>query len=134
MSIDHPNLEILSFTVNYEDGTTYEVQVKGVESIEFKIPEDTTYQMTIHFKVKGRTLQDLKYKQEVKAYGMIVRKREVDIGPEFEPSENTYDVTFAKDTTPKGMMLRGDYNCTSTYYANGEELFLSPWKLSVTKK
>ncbi|GEQ67260.1 hypothetical protein JCM33374_g924 [Metschnikowia sp. JCM 33374] len=134
MPVDHPNLEILGFTVNYDDGTTYEVPVKGTESIEIRIPEDTTYQMTIQFKVKQKNLVGLKYKQEVWAYGMVVRCREVDIGDEFLPSDTPYLVTFAKDTTPKGMMLRGDYNCTSTYYAEDGELFQSPWKLSVTKK
>lgn len=134
MSVNHPNLEIVKFTVNYENGTSFDVPVKGVESIVFEIPEDTTYQMTIHFKVKEKTLQNLKYKQEVNAFGMVVRRREVDIGDEFVPSDTPYTVTFDKDTTPKGMMLRGDYSCISTYFAEGEELFKSPWKLTITKQ
>lgn len=134
MSVDHPNLEILSFTVSYEDGTSYEVPVKGTKSIDLKIPEDTTYQMTIHFRVKEITLSNLKYTQEVKALGIVVRRRDVEIGAEFAPRDEPYDVTFEKDTTPKGMMLRGNYNCVSTYYANDEVLFEAPWKLAVTRK
>ncbi|OBA19138.1 E set domain-containing protein [Metschnikowia bicuspidata var. bicuspidata NRRL YB-4993] len=134
MSVSHPNLEILGFTVNYEDGTKNEIPVKGSKSIEFKIPEDTTYQTTIHFLVKEKTLNKLKYKQEVKAFGMVVRSREVFVGEQFAPRDTPYDVTFDKDCTPKGMILRGEYNCVSTYYADGEVLFQSPWKLNVTKK
>lgn len=134
MGVQHPNLEVLKFVVKYDDGTSYEVDVKDNDNIHFKIPEGTTYQMTIHFLVKEKTLTKLSYKQEVRKYSMVVRTRTVDIGDEFVVLETPYTVSFEKDTTPLGMMLRGDYDCVSTYYADGETLFQVPWKLSVTKK
>lgn len=128
------NLEVLKFTVNYEDGTSFDVQVKGNDAIHILIPEATTYHMTIHFAVKGKTLTKLKYKQEVKKFSMTVRTRELSIGDEFAPLDEPYSVSFDKDTTPSGMMLRGDFDCLLTYYANDEQLYQVPWKLTVTKK
>lgn len=134
MGVEHSNLEILKFTVNLEDGTTYDVQVKGNDDVKVEIPENTEYQMTIHFLVKEAELKDLSYKQSIKKFGIVMKTKTVEVGPEFQPREEPYLVTFAKDVTPGGMMTRGDFACTSTYTANGEVLFEAHWTLLITQK
>lgn len=134
MGVNHPDIEVLKFTLNVVGKEPEDVQVKGNDDIHFNIPEGTEYHMTIHFIVKTRVLKDLQYKQEVKKAGFVVRSREVKIGPEFEPREEPYVVDFEKDTTPSGFMYRGSFNCTSTYRANDEVLFSLDWTLTVSKK
>lgn len=134
MSVDNEFIDVLYFTLNVEGKDPEDVQVKGNDNIHFDIPEGTEYFMTIHFVVKKETLKDLKYKQEVKKAGFVVKSREVNIGPEFEPREEPYVVNFEKDTTPLGFMFRGNFDCTLTYFANDSTLFASNWKLTVSKK
>lgn len=130
----HPDLEIIQFTVNIEGREPTVVQVAGADSIDFKIPESSKYSMTVHFKVKNRTLNDLKYKQVVKRHGITFKQRELAIGDSFEPSEEIYTKTFEEDSTPGGFLIRGTYPATSTYFAGSEELFTAEWSLEITKK
>lgn len=129
----HPDIEVLKYTLNVAGRDPVDVQVAGNDDIRFEIPEGTEYNMTIHFLVKNNTLKDLEYKQEIKKVGFVVKTREVKIGPEFTPSDEPYVVDFEKDTTPKGFMYRGTFDCTSTYRANGEVLFSQDWTLTVSK-
>lgn len=133
MGVDHPDLEIIKFTVKLADGTTLDVQVAGNPEVVVEIPEHTEYEMTIVFRVKTRTLTNLKYKQEFKMMGVVAKTKVREIGPEFEPRDEPYSKTFEKDRTPGGMMMRGKFDCTLTYLANGEELFRVPWVLNITK-
>lgn len=133
MPSPHPHFQVIKFVVSYEDGTSQEVQVMDNNDICFVIPEHTVYQMTIHFYIRDQPMKKLRYKQDVRKFSMTVRSREVEIGDEFVPQEEPYAVSFEKDKTPGGMMLRGDYDCESTYWAGDEVLFKIPWKLSVTK-
>lgn len=131
----HPDLQIIKFVVHVEGEEPVEVPVDGADSIEFKIPESSNYYTTVYFKVKNRTLKDLKYKQIVKRHGITFKQHEYEIGPSYEPSEETvYSKDFAKDTTPGGFLVRATYPCTSTYYADGEELYTAEWTLEITKK
>lgn len=134
MAASHPDFQVLKFTVKLDGNEERETQVLDNDNIVVEIPEGTEYVMTIHFHVTGNTLKDLKYKQVVKKGGITVRTREVKIGDEFEKREEVYTVTFDPDTTPSGMFFRGNFNCTSTYHANGDELYEVPWLLTVTKK
>lgn len=134
MGFVHPDIEVLKFTLNVSGREPEDVIVKGNDNIHFEIPEGTEYYMTIHFTVKNTTLKDLKYKQDVKKLTFVVKSRDVEIGPLFEPRDEPYVIDFGKDTTPSGFMFRGNFNCTLTYYANGEVLFAQDWTLTVTSK
>lgn len=128
----HPNLEIIKFVVTLGDGTVNEVQVKDNDDIHFFIPADTDFQNTIHFKVKGTKLTKLMYKQQMKKFGVTVKTKENYIGDEFEPLEEEYVVAFPTDHSPLGMLSKGEFACTSTYYAGDEVLMEAPWKLTIT--
>lgn len=131
----HPDLEILKFVANIEGREPLEVIVKGADKIDIKIPENSKYSMTVFFHVKNRTLKNLKYIQVIKKAGVTVKQRELEIGEEFEPSEEkVYSKTFPEDTTPGGFLFRGLYPATSTYYAGDEELMVVDWQLEITKK
>lgn len=134
MAASHPDLQIVKFTVNVEDGETYDVQVEGVDEVQCSIPESSTYTMTIVFRVLNRTLYDLKYRQDIKKGGFTIKTRNNFVGAEFAPQEEPHVVTFAPDTTPGGFMFRGAFPSVSTYYAGDEELFASDWTLSIVKK
>lgn len=132
MAIDHPNLEILKFVVTLGDGTVNEIPVKGNDDIHFIIPADTDFQTTIHFRVKQSKLTKLEYKQQMKKFGITVHLVNNYVGDEFEPREEEYVVPFETDHSPLGMMLTGKFTCNSTYYADGELLFDSPWRLTIS--
>uniref|UniRef100_A0A0L0NQQ6 Uncharacterized protein n=1 Tax=Candidozyma auris TaxID=498019 RepID=A0A0L0NQQ6_CANAR len=132
MGKHHNDLDIIKFIVDFEDGSQKEVPVASVDEVVVLIPEGTTYQMTIVFKVENRTLKNLKYKQVVKKGGIPLKNKELYIGDEYAPGEHSKQ--FEKDTTPSGFLYRGTFPSTSTYYAGDEELFTSPWTLEVTKK
>ncbi|QWU86152.1 hypothetical protein CA3LBN_000370 [Candidozyma haemuli] len=134
MGKHHDDLDIIKFIVNFEDGSSREVPVADVDEVIVSIPEGTTYQMSIVFKVSNRTLKGLKYKQVVKKGGIPLKTRELYIGDEFAPSEEYHTKQFEKDTTPSGFLYRGKFPSTSTYFAGDEELFTSDWTLEVTKK
>lgn len=134
MGKHHDDLDIIKFIVNFEDGSLREVPVADVDEVIVSIPEGTTYQMSIVFKVSNRTLKGLKYKQVVKKGGIPLKTRELYIGDEFAPSEEYHTKQFEKDTTPSGFLYRGKFPSTSTYFAGDEELFTSDWTLEVTKK
>lgn len=134
MVVQHKDLVINKFIVTYEDGKTEEVQVEGVDLVVVKIPEGTVYQMTIEFFVKNRTLNKLRYKQEFKKGGIVLKTKNLYVGDSFEPTEEPHRVTFEKDTSPSGFLFRGSFPATSTYYADDEELFVSPWTLEISKK
>ncbi|KAK6462314.1 immunoglobulin E-set [Scheffersomyces coipomensis] len=133
-NVAHPDLQIIKFVVNVDGQEPSEVQVEGAEDIIFNIPESSKYYTTIHFKVKNRELKNVKYKQVVRKAGLVIKQRELDLGPEFQPSDEVYTTDFPEDTTPGGFFIRGTYPSTSTYYADDEELFTSDWTLTITKK
>lgn len=131
----HPDLKIIKFVVHVEGKDPVTVDVAGADKIEFKIPESSNYYTTVYFQVKNRTLTDLKYKQVVKRHGITFKQHDYDIGPSYEPSDETvYSKDFEKDTTPGGFLVRATYPCTSTYYAGDEELYTVEWTLEITKK
>lgn len=132
-STTHPDLEILRFTVKVEGKEPVTVSAGDNDEVEFKIPESSSYTFTLHFKVKNRALNNLRYKQVVKRHGLTVKSRELDIG-DFEPSTEEYSKEFPPDTTPGGFLVRGAYNATSTYFAGEEELKVVDWTLEITKK
>lgn len=134
MAGENEYMDVIKFTLNVEGKEPEEVQVKGNDDIHFDIPEGTEYFMEIHFVVKKEVLKDLKYKQEIKKAGFVVKSREVKIGPEFEPREEPYLVKFDKDQTPLGFVFRGNFDCTSTYSANDKILFSNNWTLTVSRK
>lgn len=128
---EHPNLEIIKFVVTLGDGTVDEVQVKNNDDIHVKIPADTDFQNTIHFKVKGTKLTKLMYKQQMKKFGVTVKTKENYMGDEFEPLEDEYVVAFPTDHSPLGMLSKGEFACISTYYADEVVLFEAPWRLTI---
>lgn len=133
----HPDVTIQQFTVNVVGREPEVVVVSPDKPIHFKIPESSKYTMTIRFSVQNNTLKDFKYHQTIKRAGLTVKLREMEVGPEFAPSteENPYyEVTFPEDETPGGFLVRAQYPSTSTYYANGEELWTSEWTLEIVKK
>lgn len=130
----HPDIEVRSILINIEGRDPVEVIVWGNPNVHFEIPEATEYVMTLNFIVTNNTLKELKYKQEVRKAGFVVKTREVYVGDEFAPREEPYSVDFAKDTTPSGFMFRGNFNCTSTYLQGGDVLFAQDWTLTVTRK
>lgn len=131
----HPDLEILKFEVNVEGRDPVTVDVKNADSILFKIPENSKYHLTVFFHVKNRTLKNLRYQQNIKKAGITVKQRDLDIGDEYAPSEETvYSKSFPEDVTPGGFLFRGTYPATSTYYAGDEELMVVEWSLEITKK
>lgn len=132
MAVEHPNLEIIKFVVTLGDGTVNEVPVKGNDDIHFIIPADTDFQTTIHFRVKEKKLVKLEYKQQMKKFGITVHRVDNYVGDEFEPREEEYVVPFKTDHSPLGMMAKGSFTCSSTYYADGELLFDSPWRLTIS--
>lgn len=134
MGQNHPDIEILKIVLQVEGDEPKEIQVLGNPAIHFDIPEGSEYFMTLHFTVANNTLKELKYKQEIKKAGFVVKSREVYVGDEFAPREEPYAVDFAKDTTPTGFMFRGNFNCTSTYTESGEFMFAQDWTLTVSKK
>ncbi|KAK6201469.1 immunoglobulin E-set [Scheffersomyces amazonensis] len=131
----HPDLEVVKFTVEVGDSEeTIDVQVEGVEDVIFNIPESSKFVTTIYFRVKNRELKDVKYKQVIKKAGVPIKTRDLELGPVFQPSDEIYSTAFPEDTTPGGFFFRGTYPATSTYYADGEELFTSDWTLTITSK
>lgn len=134
MGKHHDDLDIIKFIVDFEDGTQKEVPVASVDDVLFSIPEGTTYQMTIVFEVKNRTLKNLKYKQVIRKGGIPLKSKEFFMGEEFAPLDEPYKTTFEKDTTPAGFLYRGSFPSTSTYFAGDEELFTSEWTLEISKK
>lgn len=134
MGEHHPDVEVLKIVLQVDGKEPEEVTVLGNKDIHFEIPEGSEYFMTIHFTVSNNPLKEFKYKQEVKKAGFVVKSRDVYIGDEFLPKEEPYVVEFEKDLTPSGFMFRGNFNCTSTYLANGEFLYAQDWTLTVSKK
>ncbi|ODQ78056.1 hypothetical protein BABINDRAFT_163086 [Babjeviella inositovora NRRL Y-12698] len=136
----HPDFEIVGVYVNVEgkEPIFHDRTIVPLPALHFQIPEKSKYFLTLKFKVKNRTLKDLKYKQVVKAAGITVKSRECAIGPEFAPIEESddtvYTAEFPEDVTPGGFMIRGKYNASSTYYAGDEALLEGPWTLEITKK
>lgn len=130
----HEDLVIEKFIVNYADGKKEEVQVEGQDEVIVKITEGAKYQMTIVFTVKNRTLKKLRYKQEFKKGGIVLKTKNLYVGDEFEPSDTPHQVTFEQDTAPSGFLFRGSFPATSTYYVEDEELFVLPWTLEISKK
>lgn len=129
---EHENLEIIKFVVTLGDGTVNEVPVKGSDDIHFIIPADTDYQTTIHFRVKKSKIVKLVYKQEMKKFGIVVKRADHYVGDEFEPREEEYVVAFKQDHSPQGIISRGTFWCNSKYFADEEELFESPWRLTIS--
>lgn len=128
----HPDVEILQFSISIEGGEPEIVPVLGAEKIEFKIPENSKYVISIHFKAK-KTLKNFRYVQVVKRHGITVKNRELEVG-DYEASDEIYVKQFPEDNTPGGFIVRGVYPATSTYYANDEELMTTEWSLEITKK
>ena len=90
--------------------------------------------MTMHFQVKNKKYEDLRYIQVAKKAGITIRTRELEIGT-YEPSEETvYTKDFPEDETPGSWLARGIYSCNSTYYAGDEELFSNDWNLEIVAK
>ncbi|CAK9436751.1 uncharacterized protein LODBEIA_P12730 [Lodderomyces beijingensis] len=128
----HPDLIPIEFVLHVVGKDPVTIPVRGVDSINIKIPGGAKYFMTIKFQVKNRTLKDIKYKQNVKKGGITIRARELEIGT-FEPSETEiYTKDFPEDETPGGWLLRGNYYATSTYYAGDELLMAVDWTLEIT--
>lgn len=133
MPSTHPDLEIIKFIANIEGEEPREVQVLD-EHLHIKIPEHSKYSMTIYFKVHNRALDNVKYTQIIKKAGIVVKQRDLELGPHFEPSEETYSTTFPEDTTPGGWIMRAKYPAQSIYYAGDEELMTVDWTLEITSK
>lgn len=129
----HPDLEVIKFEVRVEGKEPVFVQVAGADSIDFKIPENSKYVTVIHFKVKNRSLKNLRYKQVVKKGGFALKTKEIELG-DYEPSDEIYAKETPEDTTPGGFMFRGSYPAESTYYVGDEELYTAEWSLEITKK
>ncbi|KAK6454783.1 immunoglobulin E-set [Scheffersomyces xylosifermentans] len=130
----HPDLEVQKFTVIIEGrDEPLVVPVLGQE-IHVTLPENSKYQMTVHFKVKNRTLKNLHYKQVVTKAGITIRTTELFLGEELEPSEELYTREFPEDTTPGGFFIRGQHSGHATYTADKEVLMSGDWTLEITKK
>lgn len=128
----HPDVEIIQYSVVIEGRDPITVPVSGADKIEIKIPENSKYVITAHFKTK-RVLKDFKYQQVVKKHGVTVKNRSLDVGT-YEPSDKVYSKEFPEDTTPGGFLIRGVYPATSTYFDGDEELMTVEWSLEITKK
>lgn len=135
MSEANSNLEIIKFVLEIVGEDPVDIPVAGVaDKIQMKIPENTKYNITLHFKVKSEAIKDFKYKQEVRRAGIPFRTREIEIGPLFEPLEEVYTKRFDEDETPGGWALRANYSCTSTYYSGEDQLRAVDWGLEIVKK
>ncbi|EMG49963.1 hypothetical protein G210_5043 [Candida maltosa Xu316] len=129
----HPDLQIIKIVININGKEPFEVPVKDADSIDVKIPGGVKYHMTLHFQVKNKKLEDIRYIQVVKKAGITIRTRELEIGT-YEPSDETYSKDFPEDETPSGWLTRGNYNCASTYYTGQDELFKNDWNLEIVAK
>jgi hypothetical protein len=127
-----PDFEVIKFEVTVEGGESFDVPVKDADSIHIKVPENSKYVTTIHFKVK-KDLKGFTYKQQVKKAGIVVKTREIELG-DYEANDEVYSKEFPEDTTPGGFLFRGQFPAVSTYCANGEELLVVEWITEVTKK
>ncbi|RKP28521.1 hypothetical protein METBISCDRAFT_25010 [Metschnikowia bicuspidata] len=106
-----------------------EVLLRGNNDIHFIITVNSDYQTTIHFKVKQTQLVQLEYKQQMKKFGITVHDINQFIGDEFEPREE-YVVYFDNQHSP--LFVKGMFTCITSYYAEGELFFESPWKLNIS--
>ncbi|AOW27003.1 hypothetical protein MG5_01354 [Candida albicans P57072] len=130
----HSDFQVIKLVVNVKGKEPFDVPVKGADSITVTIPGGVKYHMTMHFQVKNKKYEDLRYIQVAKKAGITIRTRELEIGT-YEPSEETvYTKDFPEDETPGSWLARGIYSCNSTYYAGDEELFSNDWNLEIVAK
>ncbi|RCK64161.1 Rho GDP-dissociation inhibitor [Candida viswanathii] len=129
----HPDFQIIKFVIHIHDGEDVEVPVKGADLIHFQLPGGIKYHMTLHFQVKNRRYENVKYIQVVKKAGITIRTTEYEIGS-YDPSEEVYTKDFPESDTPGGWLTRGNYQNVSTYYEGDEVLIATPWTLELVAK
>lgn len=129
----HPDFQIIKFVLNVEGEEPREVPVKGADTIHIQLPGGIKYYMTLHFQVKNRRYENVKYIQVVKKAGITIRTTEVEIGS-YDPSEEICTKDFPESDTPGAWLARGNYSNTSTYYEGDQVLFVTPWTLELVAK
>ncbi|KAK6457814.1 immunoglobulin E-set [Scheffersomyces xylosifermentans] len=108
------------------------------QRLHFILPENSTYRLTLKYKVKKQPLRNLTYKQVVTKGGIPVKSKKWPIKElsdvNIHDEEEHHEVTFPEDDIPGGLMFRGTHPATSVLYAEGQEVWKMDWLIEVVKK
>lgn len=132
------NFELFSLEINvegFDQGLKFSQDMENMpQELFFSIPEYSTYTVTIQYRVKNTPIKKLNYYEVVKKGGIPLKTRKQFVADEAQPTEEYQTVTFPPDKIPGGMLLRGTYPATSTFYQDGKEIITCPFSLAIVKK
>lgn len=132
------NFELYSLEIKvegFDEGLKFWQDMEVMpQSLYFSIPEHATYTVTIQYKVKHTPIKKLNYYEVVKKGPIPLKTRKQYISDEAQPTEDFQTITFPPDKVPGGMLVRGTYPATSTFYADGNEIITCPFSLEIVKK
>lgn len=131
--VQNADFEITEFLMQIGTDDPHLIDLTSDKPIELAVPENSEYSFSIKFKVKHRSLKDVRYKMVLRKAGIAVHTRELLVGESFEAREEEYSKAFPKATAPGGFFTRGKYAATTTYSSEDEELIRQPWQLEITR-
>ncbi|ANB12737.1 Rdi1p [Sugiyamaella lignohabitans] len=117
--------------------TENESEIKNFGKNPVAAIEHAKFKITIRFRIQHEILTGLRYYQTAKRGGITMSKTDHTLGayPPNTPDKPYYEVSLPEGEAPGGLLARGSYSCSTTFYDDDKVSHLTiPWKLMIVKR